>query len=66
MIIHSDSIKFSTVALDIKVGSFQEPINGLAHLLEHVIFLENEKYKEKSYLDTFLAINNGFSNAYKI
>ncbi|EGR28661.1 insulin-degrading enzyme, putative [Ichthyophthirius multifiliis] len=63
MIIKNTNKNFSIVALDVKAGSFQQNINGLAHLLEHILFLSNEKYPDISSLDNFLALNGGYSNA---
>lgn len=61
--INSDN---SYAAIDVNVGSWQEPenINGLAHFTEHMLFLASEKYTETAYFDSFLALNGGFSNAY--
>lgn len=56
----------SYAAIDVNTGSWLEPenINGLAHFLEHMLFLASEKYNETAYFDSFLSLNGGFSNAY--
>ena len=37
---------------------------GLAHFLEHMLFLGTEKYPDPSSFDEFLNENSGYSNAY--
>jgi len=39
-------------------------IPGLAHFLEHMLFLGTEKYPEENEYHKFLAENGGSSNAY--
>ena len=55
----------SAASLDIKVGSFYDPINlqGLCHLCEHVLFTGSELFPNESY-SQFLAERGGSSNAY--
>eukprot|EP00127_Corallochytrium_limacisporum_P003576 Clim_evm59s150 gene=Clim_evmTU59s150 len=55
----------SAAALCVAVGSFCDPPNveGLAHLLEHMIFMGSKKYPEQNALDTFLAKSGGSTNA---
>ena len=55
----------SAVSLDVYVGSADDPreYQGLAHCIEHTIFLGTEKYPETSSFDNFLNNNSGNSNA---
>lgn len=54
----------SACSLAVNVGSFDEKINGLAHFLEHLLFMGTKKYPdENAYMD-FLNLNNGSSNAF--
>ncbi|KAI1280650.1 Nardilysin [Halotydeus destructor] len=59
------SEKEAAAALCVDVGSLENPkdIPGLAHLLEHVIFMGNDKYPEENGLDAFLGPRSGNSNA---
>ena len=43
--------KTSAAALDIKIGSFHDPVHlqGLAHLCEHVLFTGSELFPNESY-----------------
>ncbi len=37
---------------------------GIAHFLEHMLFLGTEKYPDGSQFDKYLNENSGYSNAY--
>lgn len=56
----------AAVSMDVSVGSFSSPKNlqGLAHFLEHMLFLGTEKYPEEGSYGHFLAENGGQPNAY--
>jgi insulysin len=53
-------------ALSVRTGSFDNPesIQGLAHFLEHMLFMGTEKYPRENELFSFLSRNGGSSNAY--
>lgn len=53
-------------SLSIKVGSFQDPAGqqGLAHFLEHMLFLGTEKYPEPGNYQTYINMHGGTHNAY--
>ncbi|WP_081869990.1 insulinase family protein [Endozoicomonas numazuensis] len=56
----------AAAAVDVKVGSFQDPDNrlGLAHFLEHMLFLGNEKYPEVDGYFEYIRAHGGSANAY--
>jgi len=56
----------AAAALSIKVGSMSDPkeIQGLAHFLEHMLFLGTEKYPKEEEYKEFMAQHAGSSNAY--
>ncbi len=54
----------SAVSLAVGCGSYDEKIDGLAHFLEHMLFMGNEKYKDETDYFNFISIHNGYSNAY--
>jgi insulysin len=47
-------------------GSFNDPMhrNGLAHFLEHMIFMGSEKYPDEAAFSDFCTANGGYCNAY--
>ncbi len=56
----------AAAALSIYRGSFHEPQNraGLAHFLEHMLFIQTEAYPEVDGFQNFINANGGSSNAY--
>ena len=65
IVISNPSIDRSAVGLDVSIGSAEDPrdCQGLAHCLEHTIFLGSKKYPEASGFDNFLNNNSGSNNA---
>ncbi|UTF59043.1 insulinase family protein [Gilvimarinus sp. DA14] len=66
VLVSDPSVEVSGASLSVGVGSYQNPdqIPGLAHYLEHMLFLGTEKYPEPNSFQTFVQQNAGFSNAY--
>ena len=56
----------SAAALSVYRGSFHEPDShpGLAHFLEHMLFIGTEKYPEVDSFQQYITANGGSSNAY--
>ncbi len=56
----------SAAAVDVNVGSYQDPDHrlGLAHFLEHMLFMGTEKYPDVDSYSEFIRANGGSSNAY--
>uniref|UniRef100_A0A8C3APW3 Nardilysin convertase n=1 Tax=Cyclopterus lumpus TaxID=8103 RepID=A0A8C3APW3_CYCLU len=56
---------FSAAALCVGVGSFSDPsdLPGLAHFLEHMVFMGSEKYPSENGFDAFLKKHGGSDNA---
>ena len=65
LLVSNTNSQLSGAALDIKVGSFYDPVHlqGLCHLCEHVLFTGSEQYPNDSY-SSFLAQRGGSSNAF--
>ncbi|MDP5029511.1 insulinase family protein [Paraglaciecola sp.] len=66
VLVSDPSIEKSAAALSVKVGSFQEPkeFGGLAHYLEHMLFLGTKTYPEVGDYSEFVSRNGGTQNAY--
>lgn len=64
--IEDKSMEKSFLIVSVNVGSIAENLEfqGLAHFLEHMLFLGSKKYPEESYFDEFVSKNGGYSNAY--
>ncbi|KAJ2867640.1 metalloprotease [Coemansia aciculifera] len=58
--------KVAAASLSVNVGSSANPIElqGLAHFLEHMLFLGTEKYPKEGEYDAYLSKNSGKYNAY--
>ena len=56
----------SAASLDVYVGSGADPVDrpGLAHFLEHMLFLGTEKYPQAGEYQTFITAHGGQHNAY--
>jgi insulysin len=56
----------SSAGIAVNVGSYNDPEDraGLAHFLEHMLFLGTEKYPDESEYSNYLRSNGGYSNAY--
>uniref|UniRef100_A0A182W7X3 Nardilysin n=1 Tax=Anopheles minimus TaxID=112268 RepID=A0A182W7X3_9DIPT len=57
--------KLAAAALCVGVGSFNDPrnIQGLAHFLEHMIFMGSKKYPRENEYDSYISKCGGFDNA---
>jgi insulysin len=56
----------AAAAMDVHVGACSDPgyLPGLAHFLEHMIFLGTKMYPKEDSFGEFLSVNGGSSNAY--
>ncbi|KAF9357740.1 Insulinase (Peptidase M16) [Mortierella sp. NVP85] len=66
LLIQDPNVDKSAAALDVHVGHLSDPINlqGLAHFLEHLLFMGTVKYPKENEYSEFLAKHSGSSNAY--
>ena len=50
LLVHEPNCHKAAAALDVHVGSFHDPENipGLAHFLEHLLFMGTEKYPDEN------------------
>ena len=56
----------AAAALDVNVGSWQDPVErpGLAHFLEHMLFLGTQRYPVAGEYQSFISAHGGSHNAY--
>ena len=66
MLISDPTLQRGAASLTVGVGSMSDPAErfGLAHFLEHMLFLGTEKYPEEGSYQKFVSTHDGFSNAY--
>lgn len=66
LLVSDPSIEKSAAALSVGVGSFQEPkgFGGLAHYLQHMLFLGTKSYPDVAEYGDFISRNGGTENAY--
>lgn len=64
--IHNPNISTSSISVNVGAGSMQDPkdMQGLAHFLEHMLFMGSEKYPSENLFSDFIDRNNGIKNAY--
>lgn len=58
--------RVAAAAMVVGVGSMSDPpeCQGLAHFLEHLLFMGSEKYPEENAYDAFMSKHGGSDNAY--
>ncbi len=56
----------AAASLDVNVGSYHDPVEreGLAHFLEHMLFLGTKKFPSPDEYQAFISDNGGSHNAY--
>lgn len=61
----SETSGLAAVALTVDIGSFKDPIQvqGLAHYLEHLLFMGSQKHEKENDFDQFIKMRCGFDNA---
>lgn len=57
---------FAAAAVNVGAGSADDPkdMQGLAHFLEHMLFMGSEKYPKEDEYSKFLTQNGGYDNAF--
>ena len=66
MLISDEKIEKSACSISVGVGSLEDPDHalGLAHFLEHMIFMGSENYPDYNSYSKFLTNNCGDSDAH--
>jgi secreted Zn-dependent insulinase-like peptidase len=66
LLIHNENATKSAAALAVNAGHFNDPKDrqGLAHFLEHLLFLGTEKYPDGSEYQKFISQHGGHHNAW--
>lgn len=66
LLIHEAGTDKASAALDVNVGSFSDApdMPGIAHAVEHLLFMGTEKYPEENAYNQYLTKHGGYSNAF--
>lgn len=66
LLIHDPDAKKSAAAMSVNVGYLEDPIEhqGLAHYLEHALYLGTAKYPEVGEYEKYMTNYQGYDNAY--
>lgn len=66
LLISAPNTDKASAALDVNVGSRQDPLDrqGLAHFLEHMLFLGTDKYPDADAYQEFISAHSGNHNAF--
>jgi len=66
LLVHNEQTNKSAAALAVNVGHFSDPIDreGLAHFLEHMLFLGTKSYPDGSEYQKFISQHGGSNNAW--
>jgi protease III len=66
LLVSDPDAKKSAAALSVGVGLLQDPMSqqGMAHYLEHMLFLGTERYPDTKGYSEFMTANGGAQNAY--
>ena len=66
LLISDPVLQRGAASMTVGTGSIHDPseFQGLAHFLEHMLFLGTEKYPDPGSYQKFVSIHDGFSNAF--
>ncbi|KAK3074824.1 metalloprotease [Teratosphaeriaceae sp. CCFEE 6253] len=66
LLIHDPDTDKASAAMDVNVGSFSdaEDLPGMAHAVEHLLFMGTEKYPGENDYNQYLTKFGGYSNAF--
>ncbi|KJZ78997.1 hypothetical protein HIM_01770 [Hirsutella minnesotensis 3608] len=66
LLVHDPETDKSSAALDVNVGNFsdEEGMPGMAHAVEHLLFMGTKKFPIENEYGQYLSANSGSSNAY--
>ncbi|KAI0408675.1 peptidase M16 inactive domain-containing protein [Xylaria palmicola] len=66
LLVHDPETDKASAALDVNVGNFsdEDVMPGMAHAVEHLLFMGTKKYPEENAYNVYLSSHSGSSNAY--
>lgn len=66
LLVHDPQTDKASASLNVNVGNFSDDndMPGMAHAVEHLLFMGTEKYPVENEYGSYLSSNSGYSNAY--
>ena len=66
LLVHDPETDKASASVNVNVGSFSDAddMPGMAHAVEHLLFMGTEKYPVENDYNQFLTAHSGYSNAY--
>ena len=64
ILISDDTLKTSSCTVSVNVGYLNDTHAGIAHFLEHLLFMGSEKYLEQNIYSSYIQSSNGTYNAF--
>ncbi|KAI2612887.1 LuxS/MPP-like metallohydrolase [Hypoxylon fragiforme] len=66
LLVHDPETDKASAALDVNVGNFsdEDDMPGMAHAVEHLLFMGTKKYPVENAYNVYLSSHSGSSNAY--
>ncbi|EON98117.1 putative a-factor-processing enzyme protein [Phaeoacremonium minimum UCRPA7] len=66
LLVHDPETDKASASMDVNVGNFSDEVDmpGMAHAVEHLLFMGTKKYPEENAYSQYLSSNSGSSNAY--
>lgn len=66
LLVHDAETDKASAAMDVNVGSFsdEDDMPGMAHAVEHLLFMGTKKYPVENAYNQYLSAHSGYSNAY--
>ena len=66
LLVHDPDTDKASASVNVNVGSFSDAddMPGMAHAVEHLLFMGTEKYPVENAYNQYLTANSGYSNAY--
>ncbi|MCJ1310738.1 Insulinase (Peptidase M16) [Agyrium rufum] len=66
LLVHDPDTDKASASVNVEVGSFSdaEDMPGMAHAVEHLLFMGTKKYPKENEYSQYLSSHSGYSNAY--
>lgn len=63
-LVEDSDTDYACVTMLVKIGHMYDPISGMAHFLEHMLFNGTKKFPDENQFMSYITANGGYSNAF--